>query len=73
VKAARLLHKEENKMNKLTMAAVGLSMLVGSAFAAAPQAATTAPTTKASTKKAVKKNVKVKKAPAARTVTAPAK
>jgi len=55
------------------MAAVGLSMLVGSAFAAAPQAATTAPTTKASTKKAVKKNVKVKKAPAAKTVTAPAK
>ena len=45
-------------MNKLTTSALGLSLMIGSAFAAAPpQAASTTPKT------SVKKAVRVKKTP----------
>jgi hypothetical protein len=63
-------------MSKLTMTVLGLGLMVGSAFAAAPQSAPATPATpatKSTAKKAVKKNVKKTAAPAAKTTPAATK
>ena len=61
-------------MNKLTMAALGLSLMIGSAFAAAPQADNSkmADQTTAPVAKAKKHKKHAKKGAATTTTTAPA-
>jgi hypothetical protein len=64
--------QEENNMSKLTMTALGLSLMVGSAFAAAPQASPATPATKSTAKKVKVAKKNVKKTAATADKTAPA-